>query len=238
MSEKEAMEQSSRKVLWWTIGGTLAFFAIGLIVIVFFDATSEEKARFGDSMNVLTALFSSLALAAVLASLWYQHRELAQTIEEMKVSNATQAENLERQAEIAEAMRMQAEALYRPYVSLRLATGKSDRVFLVVENFGRSPARNLRLAMSKDAFIPDAINRHYDFRGHTLFNSGVATFAPSQVVRVPVALGVDINMHERSEASLPLTYQIAASYGWGAENQEYENWVIDLGLYSTVDAIE
>lgn len=220
------------KMIGWIIGGTSVAFGAGVLVIWFvLDGDWSDKAPIGDALNSLTALFSALALAAVVLSLWYQHREVSVTIEEMKDANESNRGNLEKQAEIAEAMRMQAEALYRPYVTIRLEIGWDTTMYVVVENTGQTAAYDLKLTTDQQGSYPGGDKRNH-LSNSTLFRDGTATFAPGQRIKYLLTSGKSIKESDPKFEELPSSFQIVASYRYdGRDVPVRETTVIDLLLF-------
>ncbi len=211
------------------LGSTLLFGGGVLVIWLWLEGDWTDKAHIGDALNILTSLFSALAFAAVALSLWYQHREVSATIDEMRDANDSSRENLERQALIAEAMRLQAEALSRPYVTIRLEIRWDTSYYLIVENTGRTAAYDLRLSTDQEAAYPGPSSDRGLLVNSTLFDRGTTTFAPGQRIQYWVAHGGAIRDQDPEFEKLPPSFSVTATYRFeGRVDPVSETTIIDL----------
>ena len=129
--------------------------------IYFWHAQWTERGQFGDMFGAVNTLFSGMAFAGVIYTIYLQRHELELQRYELKLTrtelnrSATAQEKSEQAlSEQVKALNRQAEALYfsaRPIVTARVTTFDGGELGIalniVVENTGNRPAKNIKLSV-------------------------------------------------------------------------------------------
>ena len=99
----------------------VVLWAGGLIFAVSFFNDWEQRGQFGDLFGSVNSLFSGLAFAGLIYTIFLQHRELALQREELKLQREEMAKSREELAEQAEIQRAQ---FYSSIAQLRAIAGQ------------------------------------------------------------------------------------------------------------------
>jgi hypothetical protein len=149
----------------------IAIWAASWLLVPYFLPGWNERSAFGEMFGAVNALFSALAFAGLVLTVYLQTQELGlqrqeirDTREELKRTAAAQEASSTALAEQVNALNNQAAAMYRyilnwqesirPIVTARVATHSGGNVGvtldIVVENTGNRPAKNVRLSVDDD----------------------------------------------------------------------------------------
>ena len=231
-------EQSSLwKPLAITLGSVAIIYAINIIVI--FNVLPEDwatRGTIGDSFGILNSIFTALAFAAVIVSLWYQRKELQSTLEEVQASEQSHSESLRAQEQALIAMKEQTIAFYRPYIVARLELKAGTAIQLVIENTGKTAAKNLQLQTDLNFVYPGG-QKYGNLSEAYAFNNIIDSFAPKQRVVYHLALGSAIHNEDANFEQHPPQFSIIATYS-SLETKEWkESLMIDMRTFrnSVVD---
>ena len=201
-----------------------------------------DAAAFGDMFGAVNTLFAGLAFAGVIYAIILQQQELKLQREELADTRAEIARSATAQEESQAALReqvdvakQQAEAIYRPYVAVRVeptATGNSLR--LVVLNTGQTAALTLVLKLDED-FVPIGFGsrrKEMALSSRSAFREIIPTFPPGSRLEFPL---VDLFAYRhRDEGTAPtmrdLSFVVSATYGYPGTTV-HEDTEIDLRPY-------
>jgi hypothetical protein len=105
--KREGVNQQYRKLMLSAVLlVTGAFFLAFLLILIFFLNDAEKTGQFGDSFGAVNALFSALAFAFVVISLFIQMRELSESLQQFRDANAAHqsTNDVQRKATLVQAM--------------------------------------------------------------------------------------------------------------------------------------
>lgn len=221
-----------RHVVVILVVGVLTFAAGVLVVWLLLNGEWTVKASIGDALNILTAFFTTLAFTAVVLSLWYQQKELRVTLEELQKSDENTRASIEAIREQTEATRWRGVVTYRPYVIARLVLDSGSLLKLVIENTGRTAARNLRLSTDHTKPYPGWPEEYSVLANAYVFQNQIDTLAPGHRMFFIIASGSAIHKEDPDFVKHPPTFSVTARYGFdGAEEPVEERTVIDMRMY-------
>ncbi len=230
--------------LWKLLISTLVIIAVlyGLCVFVILFLLPEDwgtRGSIGDSFGVINSVFTALAFAAVVVSLIYQRKELLTTLEDVQTSEQLQAEALQAQRDALVAMKEQTIALYRPYIVARVELRAGTFIALVIENTGRTAARELELRTDLDFVYPGGIE--YGKHGTEsqkgklseayAFQHRIDTFAPGQKLFYHIAVSGEIYRTDPDFKSHRPLFKIDATYSFQGSGKVTEQYVIDMRTF-------
>jgi len=116
------------------------------------------------------------------------------------------------------AMREQNERLIRPYVTVRLTRDRTDYI-LLVENTGRTPAKDLRLEVDQEFHCLG--NSDFALSNEALFAKGIGTFPPGSEVGYTLAHTVQM-MADPKPGEMPDQFSVTARYSYQGKDVEEE----------------
>jgi hypothetical protein len=128
-------------------------------------------------------------------------------------------------------MRLQQEALYRPYISISpVVYSDSPIFFLKIENTGHTSAHNLKLQLDRDFYQFGEKDENNNLKNFTAFSSTIESFVPGAQMLFYLAQGFVI-FGEKSDASItPSVFTVTAEYEYGSK-KVCETTKIDLRPY-------
>ncbi|MCB0714230.1 MAG: hypothetical protein KDD67_18035 [Ignavibacteriae bacterium] len=223
--------------LFATLGVVGVLYLIAIIVISnFIPGSWEERGTIGDSFGIVNSVFTALAFAAVVVSLWYQRKELQSTLEEVQASERSHSESLRAQEKAIEALKEQTVALYRPYIVARMEIRESAKFSLIIENTGRTAAKKLRLQTDLDFVYPGGFGYKVQSDQGKLseayaFNNEIDTFAPGQKLFYHIAIGGYIREEDPDFQNHSPRFTIEAIYSFDGDERTKEVTVIDLRTF-------
>lgn len=196
------------------------------------DDPWEDKAQIGDALNILTAFFTTLAFTAVVLSLRYQQKELRVMLEELQKSDENTKASIDAMRAQAEAIRWQSVAIYRPYVIARLELVNGTLLKLVIENTGKTVAKNLELTTDHTKPYPGWAKDYSVLANAYVFQNKLDTLPPGHRMFFIIATGEAIHKEDPDFKKHPPTFTITARYEFeGAEGAVEETTVIDMRTF-------
>jgi len=116
------------------------------------------------------------------------------------------------------AMREQNERLIRPYVTVRLTRDRTEYI-LLVENSGRTPAKDLRLRTDQEFHCLGDPN--FALSNETLFAKGAGTFPPGAEIGYTLASTVQMTADPKP-GKMPDQFTVTARYSYQDKDVEEE----------------
>lgn len=129
-------------------------------------------------------------------------------------------------------MKVQQEALFRPYISISPVLYTDNPIFyLKIQNTGQTSADNLRLSIDKDFYVFGEKKNDKNLKSYSAFSSNIDSFVPNAQMLFCLAQGFVIFGQDAKEDITPSVFTITANYGFSGK-EVYEQTVIDLRPYS------
>ena len=129
------------------------------------------------------------------------------------------------------AMREQMADQNRPFVTVTVQVRMGTPVLqLLIRNFGRSPAQNLRLHLDRDFFQYGSIAEGRNLAKQSAFSQPIDCLPPTAELLFDLGTGPNIFSGEANQAVCPQTFKVSADYEYG-KSKYSEKTHVDLRPY-------
>ncbi len=231
--------QDNKQLFWkpmlWAFTAVGSIFIFGITVMALYDPKDWKSwSELGSAFGALNTLFTALAFAAVVVSLYYQRHEIQQTLNEVDEARKGQADALEAQMKAVQAIKEQTRSFYRPYIIARIDLEKGGERTLIISNVGRTVAKNLHLWTDHDFVYPGGFQ--WESQGDEgklarayAFNNVIPTFGPGERLYFLIATGNAIAQHDPKYERHPQVFHVKATYELdGIEEPVSEMMIVDM----------
>jgi hypothetical protein len=137
---------------------------------------------------------------------------------------------------VVAAMRAEREAATRPYVTVAALTlPKDPRIYLRIENTGRTAAKKLRLSLDRPFHAFGDADSRYNLQTYPAFAEQIESFGSRMRLVFTLAVATDLFSENAAPAALvPSVFHVTARYEWDGGSSD-ETSAIDLRPYPRSD---
>ncbi len=137
---------------------------------------------------------------------------------------------VEKNEQIVAQMKAQYDSFIAPVITVTVEIRHSVVVCLKVRNCGRSPARNLRLALDRDFYQFGEFEETRNIRNFSAFQQVIPSFSPGDELFFQVCQGFNLGKQHGDQAITPPEFTIDVRFDFDGRAVE-EHHRIDLRAY-------
>lgn len=127
-------------------------------------------------------------------------------------------------------MKEQAEAFYRPYVTITHELTHENLFHLLIKNTGKTNAENLKLNIDKNYYQIGKHNEKFNIANLPAFKNVIESFPPETEIMLSLVPGFVLENKTPDDTETPTVFKITASYSY-ADKSVTETTTIDLRPY-------
>jgi len=131
---------------------------------------------------------------------------------------------------IVKTSKQQAEAIYRPYVTITHRLSSETLISLFIKNTGKTNAQNLKLQIDKDFFQINRSIQEFNIAKHFAFTNVVESFPPESELKFSLISSAALNSESWQNDGQPPVFKIIATYSF-SDKTVTEATTIDLRPY-------
>jgi len=129
-------------------------------------------------------------------------------------------------------MKEQAEAFYRPYVTVTHEITHQSLIHLIIKNTGKTNAENLKLSIDKDFYQAGPLNKKFNIPNLPAFKNVIESFPPEAEILLSLVPGVALSTATPDHPETPTVFKITASYSFSGKSVT-ETTTVDLRQYQS-----
>lgn len=127
-------------------------------------------------------------------------------------------------------MKEQAEAFYRPYITVTHELTHESLIHLLIKNTGKTNAENLRLSIDKKFYQIGKHNEQFNIANLPAFTNVIESFPPETEIMLSLVPGVALEKATPDDPETPTVFKITATYSYAGKTVT-EHTTVDLRPY-------
>lgn len=131
---------------------------------------------------------------------------------------------------IARSNKSMTTAMLRPVIGARIAIRQGVIIALIIENTGRSIAKNISINIDRDFFQYDEKDDRRNIKNFHAFSKVIKSMAPDEKIQFDLSQGFNLGKEVDGKIITPFEFDLDISYEFGKSNFK-ETQQIDLRQY-------